>query len=121
MPPPACEAPRERRLGAGPPAPTRSATRLVLAMVNEAARTLADGIAASAADVDLAMIMGTGFPPFRGGLLRYADDLGAPAVLERLEGYEAKLGIRFAPAPVLRDLASAGKTFYAAFPGGSAR
>jgi 3-hydroxyacyl-CoA dehydrogenase/enoyl-CoA hydratase/3-hydroxybutyryl-CoA epimerase len=95
--------------------------RLVLAMVNEAARTLADGIASSAADVDLAMIMGTGFPPFRGGLLRYADELGARTLVGRLEGYEAKLGVRFTPAPLLRDLASGGKTFYGAFPGGSGR
>ena len=106
---------------AGAPGAEEIRDRLVLAMVNEAARTLADGIAASAADVDLAMIMGTGFPPFRGGLLRYADDLGGRAVLDRLERYEAKLGVRFSPAPIIRDLAGAGGTFYGAFPGASTR
>ena len=105
----------------GAPGPEEVRDRLVLAMVNEAARTLADGIVSSAADVDLAMIMGTGFPPFRGGLLRYADDLGARALLQRLQAYEAKLGVRFSPAPLLRDLAAGDKTFYAAFPGASAR
>jgi 3-hydroxyacyl-CoA dehydrogenase len=105
----------------GAPGPEEIRDRLVLAMVNEAARTLADGIVSSAADVDLAMIMGTGFPPFRGGLLLYADEVGARALVDRLVGYEANLGVRFSPAPLLRDLAGAGKTFYGAFPGGSGR
>ena len=72
--------------------------RLVLQMVNEAARTLEDGIASAAADVDLGMIMGTGFPPFRGGLLRYADGLLLRTVLARLEELQARHGDRFAPA-----------------------
>jgi 3-hydroxyacyl-CoA dehydrogenase/enoyl-CoA hydratase/3-hydroxybutyryl-CoA epimerase len=105
----------------GAPGPEEIRDRLVLAMVNEAARALDDGIVSSAADVDLAMIMGTGFPPFRGGLLRYADDLGARSLVERLEGYEAKHGARFSPAPLLRDLARNGQSFYAAFPSGSGR
>ena len=50
--------------------------RLVFAMVNEAARVLEERVVRSAADVDLGMVMGTGFPPFRGGLLKYADDRG---------------------------------------------
>jgi 3-hydroxyacyl-CoA dehydrogenase / enoyl-CoA hydratase / 3-hydroxybutyryl-CoA epimerase len=86
--------------------------RLVLVMVNEAARVLEDGIAASAGDVDLGMITGTGFPPFRGGLLRYADDRGLPEVLERLEALHARYGARFEPAPLLRAHVSAGRGFY---------
>lgn len=106
------------RPGAGPDlAPETIRDRLVLVMVNEAARALADGIADSAADVDLGMIMGTGFPPFRGGLLRYADDLHPRTVVERLERYEEALGIRFAPAPLLRELVAEDRGFYAAFPG----
>jgi 3-hydroxyacyl-CoA dehydrogenase/enoyl-CoA hydratase/3-hydroxybutyryl-CoA epimerase len=104
---------------AGAPGPEEIRDRLVLAMVNEAARALADGIVSSAADADLAMIMGTGFPPFRGGLLRYADDLGARSLVERLHGYESRLGVRFAPAPFLQELAKSGKTFYESVPGGS--
>jgi 3-hydroxyacyl-CoA dehydrogenase / enoyl-CoA hydratase / 3-hydroxybutyryl-CoA epimerase len=86
--------------------------RLVLAMVNEAARALADSIVESAGDVDLGMIMGTGFPPFRGGLLRYADDRGIPAVIERLETLQAQHGKRFEPAPLLRERAAEGRGFY---------
>ena len=96
--------------------------RAVFAMINEAARALGDGIAASAGDVDLAMITGTGFPPFRGGLLRYADSIGSREVLRRMERLEANLGPRFAPAPLLRELAAAERGFYdaAATPAGQA-
>src|SRR5690606_32966897 len=69
--------------------------RLVLAMINEASRVLEEGIVTSAGSLDLAMIMGTGFPPFLGGLLRYADSLGAPALLEALTGLERAHGERF--------------------------
>ena len=91
--------------------------RLVLAMINEAARILGDGIAASAADVDLAMIMGTGFPPFRGGLLRFADTLHPRGIVDRLEQLSEEYGPRFEPAPTLVRLASEDRTLYAAFPG----
>ena len=90
--------------------------RLLFAMVNEAARTLEDGITESAGELDLAMIMGTGFPPFRGGLLRHADELGSSALLEGLEEFERRIGSRFAPAPTIRRLAQEGAGFYDAFP-----
>ena len=80
-------------------------SRLVMSMVNEAARVLGDHIVARAGDVDLAMIMGTGFPPFRGGPLRFADSLGSRTVEERLEGLREKLGPRFEPAPLFEELA----------------
>ena len=86
--------------------------RTVLAMVNEAASTLEDGIAQSPADVDLAMITGTGFPPFRGGLLRYADSVGLPEILHRLEELERSVGDRFQPAKRIRELAAANRGFY---------
>src|SRR5690606_24736633 len=86
--------------------------RLVLVMVNEAARALEDGIVDNAGSVDLAMIMGTGFPPFRGGLLRYADHVGLPEVLRRLEALEQSYGARFQPAPLLRRLVAEGRSFY---------
>ena len=91
--------------------------RLVLAMVNEAARVLDDGIVARAADVDLGMIMGTGFPPFRGGLLRFADAHHPRKLVDMLEKLEAEVGQRFAPAPVLRRLAEEDRGFYSAFGG----
>ncbi len=90
--------------------------RLLLAMINEAARVLEDGITRSAAEVDLAMVMGTGFPPFRGGLLRFADDNHPRSLVERLESYESTFGERFAPAPLLRELARSDRGFYDAFP-----
>jgi 3-hydroxyacyl-CoA dehydrogenase/enoyl-CoA hydratase/3-hydroxybutyryl-CoA epimerase len=86
--------------------------RCVLAMVNEAARVLEDGIVAGPGDVDLGMITGTGFPPFRGGLLRWADVLTMPRLLERLEMLEAKHGPRFAPASLIRERAAEGRGFY---------
>lgn len=91
--------------------------RLVLAMINEAARVLEEGIAASAADVDLAMVMGAGFPPFRGGLLKYADDRGAAAALSAATALRRRLGERYAPSSLLRRLGEAGETFHGAFPG----
>jgi 3-hydroxyacyl-CoA dehydrogenase/enoyl-CoA hydratase/3-hydroxybutyryl-CoA epimerase len=91
--------------------------RLTLAMVNEAARILADRVVRHAGDVDLAMIMGTGFPPFRGGLLRFADALGASAVVGHLDDLAARAGARFEPAPVLRELADQRRGFYEAFGG----
>ncbi|HUH14121.1 MAG TPA: 3-hydroxyacyl-CoA dehydrogenase NAD-binding domain-containing protein [Longimicrobiales bacterium] len=90
--------------------------RCVLAMVNEAARILEDGIVAEPGDVDLGMITGTGFPPFRGGLLRWADTRGAGWVKERLEAFRAAHGARFAPAPLLKRLAEHDGRFYDAAP-----
>ncbi|HET9438639.1 MAG TPA: 3-hydroxyacyl-CoA dehydrogenase family protein, partial [Longimicrobiales bacterium] len=87
--------------------------RAVYVMINEAARILEDGIVAAPGDVDLGMIMGTGFPPFRGGLLRYADRIGLLRVVQRLEHYRQMHGVRFEPAPLLRRKAEAGDSFYA--------
>ena len=88
--------------------------RAVFVMINEAARILEDGIVAGPGDVDLGMIMGTGFPPFRGGLLRYADTVGLREIVNWLERYQQQLGDRFAPAPLLKRKADAGETFYGA-------
>lgn len=90
--------------------------RMVLAMVNEAALILDETIVGSAAELDLAMIMGTGFPPFRGGLLRYADSLGSRHIVGRLEQLEKTVGPRFAPSPPLRRLAERDRKFYEAWP-----
>jgi len=85
--------------------------RMVLSMVNEAALILDEKIVGSASELDLAMIMGTGFPPFRGGLLRYADSLGLRSVVARLEELAAKHGPRFKPTEPLRRLAEGGGRF----------
>jgi 3-hydroxyacyl-CoA dehydrogenase/enoyl-CoA hydratase/3-hydroxybutyryl-CoA epimerase len=90
--------------------------RMVLAMVNEAATILDEKIVGSAAELDLAMIMGTGFPPFRGGLLRYADSLGLPYIAARLDELSSRHGARFAPSAALRRLVARDAKFYDAFP-----
>jgi 3-hydroxyacyl-CoA dehydrogenase/enoyl-CoA hydratase/3-hydroxybutyryl-CoA epimerase len=105
------EMPRE----GGGPAAREIRSRLVLSMVNESARTLGDRIVGRAGDLDLAMVMGTGFPPFRGGPLRFADSLGPRTVVERLEALSARYGARFEPAPLLEELARKERTFHDAF------
>ena len=80
--------------------------RLVLPMVNEAARLLAEGVTDSADTVDLATVLGTGFAPFRGGLAKFADSVGMDQVLVRLEELAAKHGPRFNPAAAIKPLAA---------------
>ena len=98
------------------PDPGAIADRMVLPMVNEAARCLEEGVVRSAADVDLALIFGTGFPPFRGGLCRWADQEGLARIIATLERLEGAVGDRFRPSEVLRATAEAGG-FYQRFPG----
>jgi 3-hydroxyacyl-CoA dehydrogenase/enoyl-CoA hydratase/3-hydroxybutyryl-CoA epimerase len=86
--------------------------RCVLPMINEAARCLEEKIVNTPAEVDLGMIMGTGFPPFRGGLLRYADTLGPQTIVEKLQGYQKRFGARFEPSPAMVSRASHGQKFY---------
>lgn len=86
--------------------------RLLLSMVNEAAMILAEGIADRPSVVDTGMIFGTGFPPFRGGLLRYADALGLEAIRKDLEEYAGRFGERFKPADLIVEMAGQGKSFY---------
>jgi 3-hydroxyacyl-CoA dehydrogenase/enoyl-CoA hydratase/3-hydroxybutyryl-CoA epimerase/3-hydroxyacyl-CoA dehydrogenase/enoyl-CoA hydratase/3-hydroxybutyryl-CoA epimerase/enoyl-CoA isomerase len=101
---------------AGPPGrPDLSAEeiqdRLFLPMLTEASRVLSEGIVREPGDVDMGLILGLGFPPFRGGILRWADNLGLPIVLEKLKRYEA-LGPRFQPTEQMRALAREGRGFY---------
>ncbi len=89
-------------------------TRLYLPMVNEAVRCLVAGVARTPADLDLGMVLGTGFPPFRGGPLRNADVIGLPAVVERMNELSTKLGDRISPHPDLVRRALSGDKFYPA-------
>jgi 3-hydroxyacyl-CoA dehydrogenase/enoyl-CoA hydratase/3-hydroxybutyryl-CoA epimerase len=86
--------------------------RMILAMINEASLILDEKIVASAGELDLAMIMGTGFPPFRGGLLRYADSLGTPYIVSRLDELSSRHGKRFLPNAPLKKLAERDGKFY---------
>lgn len=78
--------------------------RLVLALVNEAAQCLAEGIVADADLVDAGVIFGTGFAPFRGGPLHYAEQSGVAAVTGRLQALVGKHGPRFQPSAGLKEL-----------------
>jgi 3-hydroxyacyl-CoA dehydrogenase/enoyl-CoA hydratase/3-hydroxybutyryl-CoA epimerase len=85
--------------------------RLALTMVNEAVRTLEEGVLRSARDGDVGAVMGIGFPPFRGGPFWYVDQAGAQNVLDRLRSLEQRFGPRFAPAALLREKALTGGKF----------
>jgi 3-hydroxyacyl-CoA dehydrogenase / enoyl-CoA hydratase / 3-hydroxybutyryl-CoA epimerase len=96
----------------GGPRPAEVIQRLVLVMLNEAARATGDGIVRSPRDGDIAAIFGFGFPPFRGGPLHHADDLGATRIVGELERLAERLGPRFEPCEVLREQAARGGKFY---------
>lgn len=85
--------------------------RLFLPMVLEATRILEGKVVRDPRDVDLGLIFGTGFPPFKGGLLFWADQIGAKNIVEALKPLES-LGERAKPTPMLLDLAAKGRGFY---------
>jgi len=85
---------------------------MVFLMVNEAARCVEERIVSSAEDVDFAMVMGTGFAPFRGGPLRYADKIGIKTAVENMEALVRSGATHFEPCQLLRDLAANGRGFY---------
>jgi len=87
--------------------------RAILIMVNEAARCLEEGVVDNARYLDMAMVMGTGFPAFRGGILRYADNEGLESVVTRLQALTEQFGERFTPAKSLVEMAKNNKQFYA--------
>jgi len=95
----------------GPLTPQQIVDRLVDAMVNEAALALEERVVARPDDVDLAMVLGTGFPPFRGGLLRYADTAGIGAIVERLARRQQE-GAPSGPCGRLQQMALSGRSFY---------
>jgi len=104
---------------AGAPAPLQLPVetlqeRMVLAMVNEAAVCLEDAVVREPRDLDVAMVFGTGFPPFRGGLLRYADSVGPAVLVDRLSRLADAQGERFRPAGLLREMVREERRFYPA-------
>ena len=88
------------------------ANRLVFLMINEAARCLEEKVVASPADADYGMVLGTGFPVFRGGPLRFAEQLGLKRVVDEMNGL-AKSDQKFAPCVILEQHAREGTRFYA--------
>ncbi len=86
--------------------------QLTYAMLNEAARAAAEGVVRTPRDGDIGAIYGFGFPPFRGGPLRYLDDLGADRVYADLQRLADRLGPRFTPCEAIVEQARARKRFY---------
>jgi 3-hydroxyacyl-CoA dehydrogenase/enoyl-CoA hydratase/3-hydroxybutyryl-CoA epimerase len=94
--------------------------RALLPMLNEAARALEEEVVAGPRELDLATIFGMGFPPFRGGLLAWADALGTKELVARLERIAGEADIaartggreRFSPSPSLKRMAQTGKRFH---------
>lgn len=99
-----------------PAAPRRTNTvladRMALVMVNEAARVLEEGIVASPKDVDFGMLVGTGWAPFRGGPLRFADHEGIAQVVQRLEKLHREEGSFYRPCELLLAMARKTKKFH---------
>ena len=85
--------------------------RLLLAMINEAAAIMEAGIAQSAADIDLVTVFGYGFPRWRGGLMHFADSLGATDILHGLEELAREDPVVWTPNAVIRACAESGMTF----------
>jgi 3-hydroxyacyl-CoA dehydrogenase/enoyl-CoA hydratase/3-hydroxybutyryl-CoA epimerase len=86
--------------------------RMVYSMINEASRCLEDKIATKPRDVDVGMIFGTGFAPFRGGLLKFADSEGSKKVVDTLQKFVEEFGARFTPGKYLTKLAEGDGKFY---------
>jgi 3-hydroxyacyl-CoA dehydrogenase/enoyl-CoA hydratase/3-hydroxybutyryl-CoA epimerase/3-hydroxyacyl-CoA dehydrogenase/enoyl-CoA hydratase/3-hydroxybutyryl-CoA epimerase/enoyl-CoA isomerase len=101
----------KHRVAGAAPSQDELTDRLFLPMLFEAARTLEDGIAKDAADVDMGLILGLGFPPFRGGILRWCDTEGAANIVRRAERF-AKLGKRYETPESIRKMASSGDKFF---------
>jgi 3-hydroxyacyl-CoA dehydrogenase/enoyl-CoA hydratase/3-hydroxybutyryl-CoA epimerase len=107
LPPNPHPAPREDE----PNGLTQLQKRLIYPMINEAAKCLETGVVLDAWVVDLAMVLGTGFAPFRGGPLHTADALGLATVVSDLDALRAAHGARFEPAAILRAKAAEGRGF----------
>jgi len=81
-------------------------------MLNECAYALEEGVLRNPRDGDIGVIFGLGFPPFRGGIFRYADEVGLDTVVEQMRRLADQFGERLLPADILVDKAEEGSTFY---------
>jgi len=91
--------------------PQEIVDRCVLALVNEGARILEEGIALRAVDIDIIYLNGYGFPAYRGGPMWYADTLSLNKVCDRISEFHRQHGELWEPAPLLIRLAQDGSTF----------
>ncbi|GAB3678226.1 fatty acid oxidation complex subunit alpha FadB [Salinisphaera aquimarina] len=85
--------------------------RMMIPMIIEASRALEEGIADTPNEVDMGLIMGLGFPPFRGGALKYADAQGLKAVCDKADRY-SRFGTLYEPTERMREMARNGDRYY---------
>ena len=85
--------------------------RMMLPLIFEVARCLDEGIVATAEEADMALLYGIGFPPFRGGALKYADEVGLDKIVSIAEKYQS-LGVSYQVPDSFKQMAANGKTFY---------
>ncbi|MDX5378637.1 MAG: fatty acid oxidation complex subunit alpha FadB [Halomonas sp.] len=86
--------------------------RMMVPLCLETVRCLEDGIVETPAEADMALIYGIGFPPFRGGALRYIDAMGVAEFVKLADGLAEELGPLYAPTDKLRRMAESGERFY---------
>ena len=86
--------------------------RFLVIQAVEAARTIAEHVVTDPREADVGSILGFGFAPFTGGALSYIDGMGVKVFVELCDALTAKHGARFAPPPLLREMAADGETFY---------
>jgi 3-hydroxyacyl-CoA dehydrogenase len=91
--------------------PQEIVDRCILALVNEGARILEEGIALRALDIDIVYLNGYGFPAYRGGPMWYADTVGLERLYDRIAEFQQQHGELWEPAPLLKQLVEEGKTF----------
>jgi 3-hydroxyacyl-CoA dehydrogenase/enoyl-CoA hydratase/carnithine racemase len=103
---------KEKGVGPKSMTPKEMMDRMMARAINEAAFMIQEGICDRPQDMDLAMIYGAGFPPYRGGILRYADAWGVGNVHQHLIKLEKEHGVRFKPCSLLKQMGDQGKTFY---------
>ncbi len=89
--------------------------RFLVVQAVEAARTMAENVVTDPREADVGSILGFGFAPFTGGALSYIDGMGTKAFVTLCDALTAKCGPRFAPPPLLREMAARGETFYGRF------
>ena len=95
-------------------APADVIDRMMIPMINETIRCLEEGIIATPAEADMALLYGVGFPPFRGGIFRYVDTMGLSNFIEKADSY-AHLGEIYHVTEKTRDMAQSGQTFYSTY------
>jgi len=86
--------------------------RIMTALANEGARVLEEGYASRAGDIDVIYCYGFGFPRYRGGPMFYAETVGLPTLLARIQDYRARFGDYWRPAPLIERLVAEGRGFY---------